>query len=205
MRTRVIAAVAALVGWAGLALQLLLIVGNLGVALGMWRFVGFFTILTNIGAALVASAIALGNQGLLAGPRARLMAATSIAVVGIAYSVALRALWHPTGLQKVADVALHDATPLLFLAVWMFSPHPRLQRREIGWAILPPLAYAAYALGRGAIDGWYAYWFLNPAEQSAGALLLSVAVMLAGVAVVAALLVAMDRWLNPRKQRLSDD
>lgn len=205
MRVRSIAAVAALVGWAGLVLQLVLIVGNIGPALGLWRFIGFFTILTNIGVATVATAIALGSRGPLAGPRARLMAATSIALVGITYSVALRALWHPTGLQKVADIALHDATPLLFLAVWIFSPHPGLKWREAVWALLPPLAYAAYALGRGAIDGWYAYWFLNPAEQSAGALLLSVAVMLAGFAVVAAVLVAMDRWLaGERSSRLDD-
>ena len=205
MRIRVIAAIAALAGWAGLGLQLVLIVGNIGPALGLWRFVGFFTILTNIGAALVGSAIALGSQGSLAGARARLMAATSIAGVGIVYSVALRALWHPTGLQKVADMALHDATPLLFLAVWIFSPHPGLKWREAVWALLPPLAYAAYALGRGAIDGWYAYWFLNPGEQSAGALLLSVAVMLCGFAVVAAVLVAADRWLAGESSGRLDD
>jgi hypothetical protein len=129
----------------------------------------------------------------------------SIALVSITYSVALRALWHPTGMQKVADVALHDATPLLILAVWIFSPHPRLQWREAAWALLPPLAYAVYALGRGAIDGWYAYWFLNPAEQSAGALAVSVAVMLAGFAVVAALLVAADRWLAGESSGRLDD
>lgn len=46
---RTVAGIAALTGWAGLALQLVLIVGNLGPAVGTWRFVGFFTILTNIG------------------------------------------------------------------------------------------------------------------------------------------------------------
>ena len=204
MRVRTIAAVVACVGWAALALQLALIVGNLGPALGLWRFVGFFTILTNIGAVAVATAIALGNEGPLAGPRVRLMAATSIVLVGIVYSVALRTLWHPTGLQKVADMALHDAMPLLFVAVWALSPHPGLKWREIGWALLPPAAYLAYAMARGAIDGWYAYWFLNPAEQSAGALLVSVALMICAFAMVAATLVALDRWLGSRSQRLSN-
>jgi len=199
MRIRGMAAITALVGWAALALQLALIVRNLGPALGIWRFVGFFTILTNIGAAAVASAIALDSQGSLAGARARLMAATSIALVGIVYSVALRALWHPTGLQKVADIALHDATPLLFLTVWALSPHLGLKWREVGWALLPPAAYLAYAVGRGAIDGWYAYWFLNPAEQSAGQMLASVTLLLGAVAVIAAVLVAVDRWLGSRE------
>lgn len=204
MRVKGIAAIAAFVGWAALALQLALIIRNLGPGLGVWRFVGFFTILTNIGTVVVATAIALGSQGPFAGPRARLMAATSIALVGIVYSVALRALWHPTGLQKVADMALHDATPLLFLAVWAVSPHPGLKWREIGWALLPPALYTVYALARGAVDGWYAYWFLNPAEQSAGQMLASIALLLCAVAVVAAVLVAVDRWFSSRRLQQSD-
>jgi len=104
---RAVAGIAASVGWAGLALQLVLIVGNLGPALGVWRFIGFFTILTNIGAAASATAVAVGGVAGLAGPRARLMVATSILMVGLVYSIALRALWNPTGLQKVADIALH--------------------------------------------------------------------------------------------------
>src|SRR3954454_4847542 len=127
------AGLAALVGWGGLALQLYLIVGNLGPALGLWRFVGFFTILTNLGVAVVATAIALGMKSGVGGQRARLMAATSIVMVGIVYSVALRALWSPTGLQTIADVTLHDATPLLWLVLWFVSQRRRVAWREIGW------------------------------------------------------------------------
>jgi hypothetical protein len=195
---RIVAAIAGLVGWAGLALQLVLIVRNLGPATGLWRFVGFFTVLTNIGAATVATAIALGTSRGLGGARARLMAATSIITVGIVYSVALRALWSPTGLQKVADIALHDATPLLWLLLWVVDRTWRVHWRELGWALLPPALYAAYALARGAIDGWYAYWFLNPAEQSIGQLSAAIVVMICGIGAVAAALVGLDRWLGTR-------
>jgi hypothetical protein len=194
MRTRIIAAVAALAGWAGLALQLVLIVRNLGPALGIWRFVGFFTVLTNIGAAAVATAVAAGRVRGLAGGRAQAMAATSIIMVGIVYAVALRDLWGPTGLQKVADVALHEATPLLWLVLWLAAPSRRLNWREIGWALIPPATYFLYALARGAVDGWYAYWFLNPARQDAGDLFATVAIMLCGFSVMAAALIAIDRW-----------
>src|SRR5678815_2925407 len=119
---RAVAGIAASVGWAGLALQLVLIVGNLGPALGVWRFVGFFTILTNIGAAASATAVALGGNAGLAGPRARLMVATSILMVGLVYSIALRSLWNPTGMQKVADIALHDGAPLVWLILWIVAP-----------------------------------------------------------------------------------
>ena len=192
---RIIAALAALVGWAGLLLQLWLLTRNMGVANGLWRFLGFFTILTNLGAAAVATALALGRTQGFGGGRARLMAATSILLVGLVYSVALRALWNPAGLQKVADVALHDATPLLWLVLWPLATHTRLDWREIGWALLGPFLYVVYAMARGAIEGWYAYWFLNPSAQSRAQLLLSICVLLGAFAMVAAALVAVDRRL----------
>lgn len=192
---RMVAAVAALAGWTGLTLQLVLIVGNLGVPMGFWRFIGFFTILANIGAASVATALAVGRRDGIGGPRARLMAATSILMVGMVYSLALRALWDPAGMQKVADVALHDATPLLWLALWLFAPHKRYEWREIGWALLPPALYVGYAMGRGFLDGWYAYWFLNPAAQMPAELLFSIIVLLSGFAIMAAGLIAIGRKL----------
>jgi hypothetical protein len=196
---RGVAALAALAGWAGLALQLVLIVGQLGLALGLWRFVGFFTILTNLGAAIVASAIALGVRSGIAGPRARLAAASSMILVGIVYSIALRAMWHPTGLQKVADVALHDAAPLLWLLLWLVGRARRVEWRELAWALPWPALYAVYALARGSIDGWYAYWFLNPREQNLVQILASVAVMLCALALIAAVLIVLNRWTSKNR------
>jgi hypothetical protein len=196
---RLLAAAAALAGWAGLGVQFALTLGRMGALAGLWRLVGFYTILTNIGAALVATAIALASGSALARPRARLTAATSITMVGIVYSVALRNVWNPTGLQKLADMLLHDTAPLLWLALWLATPHPRLRWSEIGWAVVPSALYCAYSLVRGAADGWYAYWFLNPAEQSAAELFVSISVLICGFAAVAAAFVVVDRWLGWRR------
>jgi len=193
---RLVAGVCAIVGWAALVLQLKLIVDNLGFDLGVWRFFGYFTILTNIGVSLVSTAVALGWQNALAGPRARFLAASSIVLVGLVYSIALRSEWDPSGLQKVADFALHDATPLLFIMVWILAPNGTLGRRDFWWALAPPALYAAYALARGAVDGWYAYYFLNPALQDVGDLLWNLAGMLAGFALMAVLLIWVDGWLG---------
>ncbi|MCY7338788.1 MAG: Pr6Pr family membrane protein [Sphingomonas bacterium] len=191
---RGLAAVVAAVGWAALALQLVLISDKLGFGLGAWRFIGYLTILTNIGAATVASAVALGSTRRIGGARARLMAATSIALVGLTYTIALRSLWNPEGLQKLADFGLHDVMPLLFVTMWALAPHGSLDRKDFVWALAPPALYAAYALARGAIDGWYAYWFLDPGTQNASGLLLSIAVVIAAAGVIAAILIAIDRW-----------
>jgi hypothetical protein len=116
-------------------------------------------------------------------------------MVGIVYSVALRALWSPTGLQKLADMLLHDVAPLLWAGLWLTGPHVRRRRSEVVWALLPPLLYCIYALARGAVDGWYAYWFLDPAQQSPGELGASILVLLIAFLVLAVLLVAVDQSL----------
>jgi len=197
---KAVAAAVALVGWSALALQYLLLIPPMGLGLASWRFIGFFTILTNIGVALIATEIALGRDNRLTDARARLMGLTSIVTVGITYSLLLRATWHPQGWQKVADAMLHDGTPILFLGLWLLMPHGALGWRDLKWALVPPLLYFIYAMGRGAMDGWYAYYFLNPATQSPGQLALSVAGVLAIVALIAAVAIAVDIRLGRRNR-----
>ena len=189
----------ALVAWGGLLLQYWILADTLGVGLASWRFVGFFTILTNIGIALVAAAIAFGKDNWLAGARARLMGLTAIVTVGIVYSLLLRSLWSPVGLQKIADTALHDAAPVLFVALWALMPHGKLGWSDLKWALAPPGCYLAYALARGAVDGWYAYWFLNPATQTAGELAASIAGVLTLFAAIAAGAIALDQRLGSKQ------
>ena len=195
--SKVVAATTAIVGWIGLFIQLALLVQKMGLSAGLWRFLGFFTLLTNLGAAAVATAVATGRRQGLGSTRAQLMAGTSILMVGIVYTVALRSLWNPTGWQKVADIALHDVTPILWLALWLTMSKPRLPWKDAFWAIVPPLLYCLYAFIRGAADGWYAYWFLNPAEQTGAGLIASIVLLTFAFAIVAVILIAITRW-RPR-------
>ena len=198
-----LAILTALVAWAALVLQLGLIVERMTAegataAQAVWRFLGFFTILTNAAVAVVASAMAVRPDGGLAGPRVRLATAAAILFVGIVYSVALRAIWQPTGWQAVADHALHDATPPLFLLTWLFAGHGALRWSDAFRAVFGPLAYCLYALARGALDGWYAYWFLNPAALGTARLAANMALLLAAFLIIALGLIALDRWLARR-------
>ena len=54
------------------------------------------------------------------------------------------------------------------MIVWILAPNGSLGRRDFAWALVPPVLYAAYAMVRGAMDGWYAYWFLDPSQQTCG-------------------------------------
>lgn len=200
---RIAAAVTAIVGWTALLLQLVLIVERMeaqghGLAFALWRFAGYFTILTNLGVAIVASFMALRPASGFAGPRARLTAASAIALVGIVYSIALRQIWSPTGWQKVADHALHDVTPILFLIAWLLFPHGDLRWRDGLWATVPALAYCVYSFSRGAADGWYPYYFLDPTQLPLVFLLSSIALLFLAFLAAGLLLTGADRAMRRR-------
>ena len=193
---RSIYVITAATAWAALLLQLYLIIGKMtsegATVLGaIWRFLGFFTILSNIAVALVATAMIFTKPSAVA----RLATVSAIAFVGIVYSVALRATWQPTGWQAVADHMLHDATPVLFAVAWLSSEHGILHWRDAAWAIVAPVAYCIYALIRGAGDGWYAYWFLDPTRLDATRMVASIAALSASFIILALVFIAIDKKL----------
>lgn len=192
---RIVAAITALVGWAGLVLQYVIFAERVGPALATWRYIGFFTVLSNLCISCIATAIAFGRSNRLTSAKARLMGLTAIVTVGFVYSLLLRSLWNPTGLQKLADAALHDWTPLLFLILWALTPHGDLTWRDMKWALTPPALYLCYAMARGAVDGWYPYYFLNPTLQSPAELLISILGTLAVFSIIAGCAVSLDRRL----------
>ncbi len=191
---KAIVLITVVVTWLALLLQLYLIIGKMTsegatTLAAIWRFFGFFTILSNIAVAVVASLMVVKTVS----ARTRLCAVSAIAFVGIVYSVALRATWQPEGWQAVADHLLHDATPILFVVAWLSSDHGTLRWRDAGWAIVAPVAYCIYALARGANDSWYAYWFLDPTKLDAPRMIGSIAALSVSFIILALAFIAIDK------------
>ncbi len=211
LSSRIVAAATAATAIAGLVLQFALMAKTMPVDEALWRFIGYFTLLTNTLVAVVAGAVAIAPGSRLARPRWLLVALVAILGVGLVYSLALRALWSPVGLQAVADHILHDATPILFAALWLSAPHGRLSWRDAPWGLAWPLAYCAYALARGAVDGWYAYWFLDPTALAAGPMAVNIAILAAAFLALAMMVVAIDRVIarltgvDPHSGRVKSD
>ncbi len=203
-RYRPFAAIAAVLGWCGLALQLLLsiqltVAHGQGALAGLWIYLGFFTILTNLLVALALSAAATGSDGMLGRffrrPDVHTAIAMSIIVVAAIYHLLLRQLWHPHGWQVVGDDALHTLMPLLFLLFWWLAvPKASLRWHQVlAWQAYPA-AYFVYALARGAINGWYPYPFLDVTTLGYLDVLVNGCGMLLLFIAVATLLVALGRW-----------
>ncbi len=204
---RPFAAAAALIGWSALAAQLYLSLrmglanGN-GVARSLVIYLGYFTILTN---GLVASALTAGAFASSAGAPVRLAAffarpgvdtaiAVYIVVVGITYSLLLRHIWAPQGLQWIVDVALHDLMPVLFLVYWWFAvPTHRVRWADIPLWLAYPAGYFVYSMAAGALLGRYPYPFLDVGELGYARVLGAGVGMLIGFVVVAIVLIAVGR------------
>ncbi len=162
----------ACLAWFSVLLQLVLSIqlattnGNPAVQ-GLVTYFGFFTVLTNIFVALVLTlpALAASNPAgrFFARPPVQACAATSIALVSLAYHVLLRNVWDPQGWQWVADVLLHYVMPVLFCLFWLWVG---VGKRGLRWwaplaASVYPLIYLGYVLARGLWLDSYPYHFID--------------------------------------------
>jgi hypothetical protein len=164
-------------------------------ARGVWQYLCYFTVLTNIFVVLVLARAAWkpsDRRGLNA-PPVELMAVTSIVFVGAVYNILLASLWDPQGLRKYNDDVLHIGAPILFVMFWLLRPRGELSWRDGLFAALWPFGYAIYGLTRGAVDGFYPYFFMNPAEMSWPSILVNMTGLVSAFLVAALLLVGLDR------------
>ncbi|QXI21815.1 Pr6Pr family membrane protein [Pseudomonas iranensis] len=206
-RRRLITGLAVL-GWAGLAIQLYLILFarlSIGASLlgGLVSFFSYFTILTNTLVATVLTCAITERESAarrwFLQPWVSSGIAVSIAVVGLAYSILLRHLWHPEGWQFVADELLHDVMPLLFLGYWWCCvPKGTLRLRHLPLWLIYPLVYFIYALLRGHLLGAYAYPFIDVAVLGYPQVLANAGGILVGFVLVGLLMIGLDRRLSAR-------
>jgi hypothetical protein len=203
-------AVAAILGWAGLSIQLYLILYSrwtLEASLlgGLISFFSYFTVLSNTLVATVLTCELTSRESAarrwFLQPWVSSGVAVSIAVVGLAYSVLLRHLWHPEGWQFLADELMHDVMPLLFLVYWWCCvPKGSLRLRHIGLWVIYPLLYFAYSLFRGHALAVYPYPFIDVDKLGYPQVFVNAGGLLAGFVVIALLVIGLDRWRGNRNQ-----
>lgn len=199
---------AAVLGWAGLGIQLYLIFFarlSVGASLlgGLVSFFSYFTVITNTLVAVVLTCAVTDRESAarrwFLQPWVSSGIAVSIAVVGLAYSILLRHLWHPQGWQFIADELLHDVMPLLFLAYWwLYVPKGTLRLKHLPLWLIYPLVYFAYALLRGHLLGAYAYPFIDVALLGYPQVFVNAGGILLGFVLIALLVIGIDRWKGRR-------
>ncbi len=195
---------AGILGWIALTLQYALVLtGTLG-ANSFTRsinFFSYFTILTNILAALALTLPWLAPQSALGKFFARPTVRTAIAayiiiVMAIVYFV-LRHLTTFQGWNLAADLLLHYVMPVLFVIDWLFLvPKQTLRLKDTIFWLAFPVIYLAWTFIHGAFSGFYPYPFLNGAELGNARVLLNEAGLLVIFLVLGFVLVSGGRLLD---------
>jgi hypothetical protein len=196
------AAVIAGLGWFGLGVQLHFniqdaLVKNL-VAGHLINYFSFFTIETNLLVALVLTISCARPQAeqFLTTPSVTSALVVYIVVVGVVYAVLLRHLWHPHGLQLLADIALHDAIPLLYPFYWLaFLRKGSLRWSDPAWWLVFPVLYFLYSMLRGAAFGIYLYPFFDVAQLGFARVSMNGIGLLAGFFGLGVVVTAIDHVL----------
>ena len=200
---------AATLGWAGLSIQLYLIfIARLSVEAsllgGLVSFFSYFTVLTNTLVATVLTCAVTPRESAarrwFLQPWVSSGVTVSIVVVGLAYSLLLRHLWHPEGWQFIADELLHDVMPLVFLCYWWFCvPKGTLRLWHLPVWLIYPLVYFAYALLRGNLLGAYAYPFIDVAVLGYPQVFINAGGILAGFVGIGLAVIGLDHWRSRTK------
>jgi hypothetical protein len=187
------AALVAIVCWAGLAIQFAATYGaHHDLAEAVWILLRFFTITTNLLVAVSMTWVAIGRK-----VSAEVLGGLTLAIllVGIIYWLLLHGLHPLSGPALVANVLLHDASPILMGLWWLFfAPRAKLRWNAPIWWAAYPLAYLAYVLARGQMDGRYPYPFLDVGRLGWLQTALNVGGIALGFILAGFALVWIDSW-----------
>lgn len=188
----------------GLAAVVAQAVINLDAGRSMTNFFSFFTVESNILAAVmlvVTSVIVLGG-GSSERPTLTMwrgLATLAMVMTGIIYTALLRNVDVQTD-QAWINSTLHYVMPVILLLDWILTPRTRVTiGRAMLWLALP-LGYFAYSLIRGPIVDWYPYPFLDPDTSSWGQVAINAVVIGIGIVVLTVLLVLIPARVTPARE-----
>lgn len=188
----------AIIGWFAVIAQYVLMIENriTSTTEATIRFFSFFTILTNTLVAIYFTFVALGKYSKLLNKPGALTAITVyILVVGLVYQFVLRAIWEPTGLQKIVDELLHSVVPVTTLIFWyLYEEKSKIEIKGIVNWLIYPLVYLVFVLLRGSISDFYPYPFVNVLEIGMSQVLTNSVILLLVFIVLSAAFV----WIGKR-------
>lgn len=199
---RIFAVFGIAVGLAGLAVQTALtlppFVVDLGLGLGLWKYLSYFTVLSN--SFLVLTYLSAVTDWRWLGwfrlPVTRaMMLAVMMLVMGF-YHLLLAHTWQPTGWFVFSDLVLHYIAPLLYLFWWaVFQTRGGLAWASIPVMLLPTFIYFVYAMIRGAIVADYPYAIIEASTLGYAQVAINAVFVTLGLSVLCALAIVFDRLL----------
>ncbi len=188
----------ALVAWATVALQVFITSSEAveGALVGdLVTLFSYFSLLTNLGIALFMTYATFNPDGFANRASWRAAIALYITIVALVFHIVLAPTMTFEGLRVYTNIGLHSAVPALYLIDWaFFAPKASLHIKDpLKWLIFPFL-YCIYSMGRGAVVGWYPYFFLDPVKLGYGSVMLNIL----GLVILFYIIGLMIFWLGKR-------
>lgn len=196
----------AALAWLTLITQygLIVIGGKYG---GFWVsnliFFGYFTILTNILAALAFTAPFLKQTRPLyrffMRQEVRAAIALYILIVAIVYHAMLAAVHNPTGLNAITNISLHYILPVLYIMDWLaVSPKGKMAFKTLPLWTVYPVIYGGFTIVQGLISGFYPYPFLDISQRGWAAVIITMLIFCAVYIIGGAGFMVLGRILSRR-------
>ena len=163
-------------------------------------YLSFFTIQSNLIAAVVLLWLALRSPAATTVLRADIIRGAAVlylAITGIVFALLLSG-GAMAGRMVWVNAVLHQLSPIALFLDWLIlPPTPLLTFRRALWWLVYPIAYLIYTLVRGAFTDWYPYPFTDPGAVGGydGVLVYAVAITI-GVLVFMGLLFATGRGMR---------
>ncbi|MBC7725102.1 MAG: Pr6Pr family membrane protein [Burkholderiaceae bacterium] len=165
-------------------------------AINPFNFFGFFTMQSNILAAVIFLTAAIwgltGRERSAGLELARGCATAYMIIVGLVYNLLLAGL--PGGVDLPwANNVLHIVIPIYAAVDWLFfADRSALPWNRFWVVVVYPMVWVVVVLIRGATDGWVPYPFLDPATGYGAVALYAVGIAV-GIAAFGALVWAVSR------------
>ena len=167
------------------------------------RFFAFFTILSNLFAAVLWlwlaarwKAARTRRDDLLRGASVLYLVLTFIVVVILLGGAELQVA------DPRVDFIVHKLFPVLVVVDWIIDPpETDLRLRDVGLWLIFPLVWVALTLLRGAFDNWYPSPFLDPDNGGYRSVVYHVIAILAGLLVIAGGTIGLGDFDRDRRLR----
>ena len=156
------------------------------------QFFAYFTIQSNL-IGVAAFAWLLLDRGRPRTRRLELLRGAAAVYLTVTFFVVLLLLsGEDVQLNLVwVDVALHKVFPIIVVVDWLIDPPDvTITRRHALVWLAYPILWAIFTVTRGALDGWYPYPFLDPANGGYGQVMIVVAAITLGFVALALLVAA---------------
>jgi hypothetical protein len=168
-----------------------------------FRFFAFFTIQSNLfGVAVFLTLLRRGSRP--RSPTLELLRGAAVVYLTVTFFVVIFFLSGADvqlELQWV-DAVVHKVFPVVVVVDWLVDPPTiRIGARHVILWLAYPLLWVTLTLIRGAVDGWYPYPFLDPANGGYG----SVAVYFVTILGFFLVIAAATAWLGNARSSATRD